>query len=497
VVTNGTTEARPASPATAAPGTGAADTAPAAGLVGALQTALELQRGACARDPVPSYQQRRADLATLRRFILENREALIEAVNRDYGSRSRHETLFGELVPVLDGIRHARRHLRRWMRPQRRSVDVLFFPGARNRVVPQPLGVVGVIVAWNFPINLTFAALTSVFAAGNRALVKLSENSRHFAALLIERLPRYFPAEKLAVFDESGGVGVVFSRLAVDHLLFTGSTQTGRAVMAAAAANLCPVTLELGGKSPALVCEDFPLRTAAERILFVKLLNAGQICTSVDYLWLPRRRLAEFVEHARRIVPARYPDIASADYTAIIDARAFERLTRAIEEARSRGTQVIQLLPGKPWDAATRKISPHLVLDPPPDCELMQREIFGPVLPVLGYERLEEAVEFINARPRPLAFYPFSRRGERIQYLLERVMSGGVCVNDALWHVGQHDLPFGGVGASGMGHYHGVDGFLSFSKLRPVFYQAPVSGQRLLWPPFGTLADRVLNFLTR
>jgi coniferyl-aldehyde dehydrogenase len=462
-----------------------------------LQAALELQRRACARDPVPSYEERRADLAALRRFIVENREALIDAINRDYGTRSRHETLFAELAPVLDGIRHARGRLRKWMRPQRRGIDLLLFPGARNRVVPQPLGVVGVIVPWNFPINLTFSALTSIFAAGNRALVKLSENSRHFAALLIERLPRYFPAEKLAVFDETGGVGVAFSRLPVDHLLFTGSTHTGRSVMAAAAANLCPVTLELGGKSPALVCDDFPLRTAAERILFVKLMNAGQICTTVDYLWLPRRQLGEFVEHARRIVAARYRNIASADYTAIIDVPAFERLTYAILDARRRGAQVVQLLPGDCWDAATRKIAPHLVLDPPPDCELMQREIFGPVLPVLGYEHLDEAVQFINARPRPLAFYPFSRRRARIRYLLEHVMSGGVSVNDALWHVGQHDLPFGGVGASGMGHYHGGDGFLTFSKLRPVFYQAPVSGLRLLWPPFGTFAERVLDFLTR
>jgi len=466
-------------------------------LVGRLQAALLLQRAAYARDPAPGYRQRMADLATLRRFVIDNREALIEAVNRDYGNRSRHETLLAELVPVLDAIRYTRRHLRAWMRPQRRRVDRLLFPGARNRVVPQPLGVVGVIVPWNFPINLTFSALTSIFAAGNRALVKLSENSRHFASLLIERLPHYFPPEKLAIFDETGGVGIAFSRLPVDHLLFTGSTQTGRKVMTAAAANLCPVTLELGGKSPALVCEDFPVRTAAERILFVKLLNAGQICTTVDYLWLPRARLAEFVEHARRIVTARYRNIESADYTAIIDAAAFERLTHAILDARRRGAQVVQLLPGKAWDAATRKIAPHLVLDPPLDCELMQREIFGPVLPVLGYEQLDEAVQFINARPRPLAFYPFSRRRARIRYLLEHVMSGGVSVNDALWHVGQHDLPFGGVGASGMGHYHGGEGFLTFSKLRPVFYQAPVSGMRLLWPPFSALADRVLDVLTR
>jgi coniferyl-aldehyde dehydrogenase len=450
-----------------------------------LQTALERQRAAYRREPVPNYRQRVQDLRALRRFVLENREALLEAVNRDYGSRSRHETLFGEFVPVLDGLKHTLRHLRGWMQPQRRGVDLLLFPGARNRVLPQPLGVVGVIVPWNFPINLTFSALTAIFAAGNRALVKLSENSRHFAP------------EKLAVFDERGGVGVAFSRLALDHLLFTGSTQTGRSVMAAAAANLCPVTLELGGKSPALICEDFPLRAAVERILFVKLMNAGQICTTVDYALLPRRRLREFATLAQAFVAARYGDIHSADYTSIIDARAFARITAALEEARARGAEVIQLLPGRPWDEATRKISPHLVLEPPADCELMQREIFGPVLPILGYERLEEAVEFINARPRPLAFYPFSRSGKTIARLLDAVMSGGVSVNDALWHVGQHELPFGGVGASGMGHYHGHEGFLTFSKLRPVFYQAPVSGMRLLWPPFGTLADRILNFLTK
>ena len=462
-----------------------------------LQGALDAQRQACARHPVPSHRERVADLRALQRFLLENREALIEAVNADYGNRSRHETLFGEMVPVLDGIKHTLRHLRRWMRPQRRAVDFLRFPGARNRMLPQPLGVVGVIVPWNYPINLLFMPLTSIFAAGNRALVKMSENSRHLAALLIERLPRYLPVDKLAVFDETGGVGVEFSRLPVDHLLFTGSTQTGRSVMTAAAANLVPVTLELGGKSPALVCEDFPLRTAAERILFVKLMNAGQICTCVDYMLLPRAGTAEFVALAREIVPQRYRDISSPDYTSIIDARAFARLTHALEDARARGATLVPLLPGKPWDESSRKIAPHLVIDPPADCELLQREIFGPVLPIVGYDNLAEAVAFINARPRPLAFYPFSRNRRTIACLIEQVMSGGVSVNDVLWHVTQHDLPFGGIGASGMGHYHGWEGFVNFSKLRPVFYQARLNGMRVFWPPFGALADKILDFLTR
>ena len=462
-----------------------------------LQRALDAQRQTRARIPVPGYRERVADLRTLQRFLLENREALIDAVSADYGTRSRHETLFGEMVPVLDGIKHTLRHLRRWMRPQRRAVDFLRFPGARNRVLPQPLGVVGVIVPWNYPINLLFMPLTSIFAAGNCAMVKMSENSRQLAALLIERLPRYFPAGKLAVFDETGGVGVEFSRLPVDHLLFTGSTQTGRGVMSAAAANLVPVTLELGGKSPALVCEDFPLRTAAERILFVKLMNAGQICTCVDYMLLPRSRIAEFVALAQEIVPQRYRDISSPDYTSIIDARAFARITHALEDARARGATVVPLLPGKPWDESSRKIAPHLVIDPPADSELLQREIFGPVLPIVGYEDLAVAVAFINARPRPLAFYPFSRDRGTIEHLIEQVMSGGVSVNDVLWHVTQHDLPFGGIGASGMGHYHGREGFVNFSKLRPVFYQARWNGMRVFWPPFGALADKILDFLTR
>jgi coniferyl-aldehyde dehydrogenase len=267
--------------------------------------------------------------------------------------------------------------------------------------------------------------------------------------------------------------------------------------MAAAAGNLVPVTLELGGKSPALLCADFPVRSAAERILFVKLMNAGQICTTVDYLLMPQERVADFVTHAHAIVAQRYPQLSSPDFTSIIDARAFARITHALEDARARGATLVQLLPGPPWDAATRKVSPHLVLNPPEDSELMQREIFGPVLPIIGYQQLAEAVAFINERPRPLAFYPFSRSRKTIEALLQVVMSGGVSVNDALWHVGQHDLPFGGVGASGMGHYHGREGFLTFSKLRPVFYQAPMSGMRALWPPFGTLADKVLDFLTR
>lgn len=462
-----------------------------------LQTALELQRQAYFARPVPSYDERKADLRTLQRFIRDHKDALCEAISADYGNRSKHETLLAEIFPAIDGVDHVIKHLRKWMKPQRRAVDMVNFFGARNRVIPQPLGVVGVIVPWNFPVNLTMVPLSYIFAAGNRAMVKMSENSRHLARLLIDKMPQYFPPEKLQFFDETGGVGIEFSKLPFDHLLFTGSGQTGRSVMAAAAQNLCPVTLELGGKAPAMVLDDFPLRTAAERILYVKLLNAGQICTTVDHAWLPQGKIDEFVQLAREIVPARYPRLDTVDYTSIIDQRAFERLVHALDDARTRGATLIPLLPGAPYDAATRKINPTIVLNAPEDCVLLQREIFGPILPLRGYSQLEHVINSINAGPRPLAIYPFSHDSAQVQMLLDRVMSGGVSVNDALFHVGQHDLPFGGVGDSGMGHYHGHEGFITFSKLRPVFYQARFSALKFMAPPYGKFANRMLAFMIK
>ena len=458
-----------------------------------LRTALDLQRAAYLARPNPDLGQRKADLRTLKRFVVENKDQFCEAINADYGHRSRHETILADVLPTADAIDHTLRHLQSWMRPQRRSVDLRSFLGARNRIFPQPVGVVGVIVPWNFPVFLSFGPLTDIFAAGNRAMVKMSENSRNLARLLIKRVADYFPPEKLMFFDETGGVGMAFSRLPFDHLLFTGSGQTGRSVMSAAAQNLCPVTLELGGKSPAIVSEDYPLRKAAERILYVKCFNAGQVCVCVDYAWLPEKQIAAFVEMAREIVRARFRGLDSPDYTSIIDERAFNRLRKALDEARERGAQLLPLLEGPPYDAQSRKIAPHIVLDPPEDCELLSREIFGPILPVLGYSSIETVIARINAGPRPLAVYPFSNDQRFINRILERVMSGGVAVNDAMFQVIQHDMPFGGIGGSGMGQYHGREGFLTFSKMRPVFRQARFSMTQLLAPPYGRLIDRMLS----
>ena len=462
-----------------------------------LEQTLQLQRDAYFAHPYPSLDERKADLRKLQALLRDHREAILDAISADYGNRSRHETLFAEVYGVIDGVEHAISHLRKWMKPQRRSIDLKNFFGASNRVIPQPVGIVGHIVPWNFPIFLCFGGLTSAFAAGNRCMVKMSENSRNLARLLIEKAPAYFPKDKLAFFDETGGVGIEFSKLRFDHILFTGSGQTGRAVMAAASTNLCPVTLELGGKAPALICDDFPLVKATERITFFKYFNAGQICTTADHVFVPQHKVDEFVEIARRTVSARYPSLDSPDFTSVIDDRAFNRITRALEEAQERGATLVQLVPGPKWDAATRKISPHIVLNAPADCELRTREIFGPVLPVIPYTAVEDVVRAINAGPRPLAFYPFSNDKRLIHDLIHRVMSGGVTVNDIVLHTGQHDMPFGGIGDSGMGHYHGYEGFVTFSKLRPVFYQAPFSTIKFLWPPYGKFATKYLDFLTR
>ncbi len=462
-----------------------------------LENTLQLQRGAYLAHPCPSFAERKADLLKLKSFIRDNRDAIVDAISADYGNRSRHETLFAEIFSVMDGVDHTLKHLKKWMKPQRRGVDWRNFLGASNRLIPQPLGVVGAIIPWNFPIWTAFNGLICTFAAGNRSMVKMSENSRRLTRLLIDKSGAYFGRDKLAFFDETGGVGIEFSRLKFDHLIFTGSGATGRSVMAAAAPNLCPVTLELGGKAPALICDDFPLRKAVERITFFKYFNAGQICTTADHVFVPRHKVAAFVDMAREIVAARYPSLETPDFTAVIDQRAFQRLTNAMEEAQAQGATLVQLTPGKKWDVATHKIAPHLVLNAPADCELRTREIFGPVLPVIGYDAVDEVVQCVNNGPRPLAFYPFSNDRHLIHALLHRVMSGGATVNDIVLHTGQHDLPFGGVGDSGMGHYHGYEGFVTFSKMRPVFYQAPFSAIKFMWPPYGKFATKYLEFLTK
>lgn len=467
------------------------------GISDSLLAVLQQQRAAHLDAGASDFTERKKDLLALKAMLMENVDAICEAISTDYGNRSRHESLFAEVIAVADGINDTIKHLKKWMRVQKRKIDITMYPGAKNRVIPQPLGVVGLIVPWNFPINLSFSQLTAVFAAGNRAMVKMSENSVALTRLLQDISPQYFSAEKLVFFEETGGVGIEFSTLPFDLLIFTGSGQTGRAVMASAAPNLTPVILELGGKAPAVIDPDYPLAKAVERIMFVKQFNAGQICTNVDYVFVHESQKEEFVTLAKAYAEKHCPDILNDDYTSIIDDRSFQRLIDTLEDARTKGARVLNLGGSQEPNAEARKIPLHLVLDTTEEMTIRQRETFGPLLMVMTYTDPQQVIDYVNERDRPLAFYPFSNNRQLVQRYIDFVMSGGVTVNDALFHVAQHDLPFGGVGPSGMGHYHGYEGFIACSKLRPVFYQANRNMMPLLAPPYGKLADRVFNFLVK
>ncbi|RLA55929.1 MAG: coniferyl-aldehyde dehydrogenase [Gammaproteobacteria bacterium] len=462
-----------------------------------LRAQFDRQRACYLAAPVPDFKQRKEDLLNLKRMINENLEEIIAAINEDYGNRSRHETQFAEIITSTDGINDIVKHLKKWMKVQKRHVDISMFAGGKNRVIPQPLGVVGIIVPWNFPINLSFLPLASAFAAGNRAMVKMSENSIALTRLLKSISSRYLPEDKLMFFEESGGVGIEFSQIPFDLLVFTGSGQTGRSVMASAAKNLTPVVLELGGKAPAVIDPGYPLEKAVGRIMFVKQFNAGQICTNVDYVFVHESQREAFVQATKDYVAKHCPDINSVDYTAIIDDRSVARLAATVENARDKGATVINLSAAQEINYETRKFPLHLILDTSEDMTIRNRETFGPLLMVLTYREPAEVVDYVNARDRPLAFYPFTNDSKLCNMYIERIMSGGVTVNDALFHVAQHDMPFGGVGPSGMGHYHGYEGFETFSKLRPVHYQAGFSVVQFLRPPYGKFATWVFNLLVK
>jgi coniferyl-aldehyde dehydrogenase len=461
------------------------------------QRVFDLQQVAYRRNRNPVLEERRADLRKLHRMLVDHQEDLVAAVNRDYGCRSSFETRLLELLQAQDAALDAIKRLRRWIKSRKRHLDITQYPLAKAWTFPQPVGVVGIVVPWNFPIAMAFQPLICAFAAGNRAMIKMSENSGHLAALLKELAPRYFKEDKLAFFENGNGRGPAFTRLPFDHLFFTGSPRTGRAVMANAACNLTPVTLELGGKSPCVVARDYGLRTAAERIMWVKMLNAGQICVNVDYLFLPQGKVDEFIREAQRVANARYPDLSNGDYTAIIDQRQYDRIQAMLADAIAKGARVVNLCPGQPGDPARRIMPPHAVLNVNDEMEIMHSEIFGPLLPILTYESETEVVDYIGSRPRPLALYLYSNDARLQDFYLNNTISGGVTINDGLLHAGVHSLPFGGTGNSGMGHYHGLEGFLTFSKLRPVFEQSAWRSINLLMPPYGKKATRLLNFMMR
>ncbi len=458
------------------------------------QRVFQLQREAYASHPYPSYEERVANLRKLDRVLSDNGDAIAQAIMADFGHRAYEETMAAEVFITLDGIRDVAKRLKKWMAPQKRDVSIVFAT-AKNRVIPMPKGVVGIISPWNYPLFLTMSPLTSVLAAGNRAMIKMASNSQNLCRLLADKLREVFPEELVAILP--GVRAQDFSTLPYDHLIFTGSADAGRTVMRAAAENLTPVTLELGGKSPTILCDDFDVDEAASRILYAKFLNAGQTCLAPDYLMVPEAKRDAFVAAAKRIMPMRYPDPMSPQYTSVIDEKSYKRLRATLDDARAKGADVVPLIPNAGFDDQLRKIPPHIVLDVRDDMVVMQNEIFGPLLPIKTYRTLDEVIDYVNAKDRPLGFYVFTNDKDSEKKILYSTISGGVTINNCMLHVAQHDLPFGGIGASGMGQYHGHEGFLEFSKLRPVCTSPKLPIVDQFYPPYTGKHRKLLDLLIK
>jgi coniferyl-aldehyde dehydrogenase len=463
-----------------------------------MSACLDRQRQAWL-DHGPLPAERRAEaLDGLAEAVLRHADAFAEAVRNDFGHRSIHETKLADVYPVVAGLRHARRHFRRWMKPRRRPIPWMFRP-ATGRVIYQPLGVVGIVSPWNYPVQLTLAPLTGAIAAGNRIMIKPSELTPATSALLEKVLAEVFKPDEVSVIQGGPEVAQLFTSLKFDHLLFTGSTSVGRQVMRAAADNLVPVTLELGGKSPAVVAPDYPLDEAAERIAAGKLFNAGQTCIAPDYVLVPQGREAAFADAFGAAVARLYPTLAkNPDYTAIINDKHYERIHRLVTDARERGAVIQEINPAREQlEPQARKIAPLLITGVPDDALVAREEIFGPVLPVMVYGDLDAAYRHVNSRPKPLAFYLFSHDRATVDKALERVIAGGVAVNDIMLHAVPEELPFGGVGESGMGVYHGEAGFRTFSHAKSVFHQARFNAAGMTKPPYGSRMNRLLAFMLR
>ncbi|MBB5421008.1 coniferyl aldehyde dehydrogenase [Paraburkholderia sp. JPY303] len=464
--------------------------------VAALEALLRDQRHAYLRAPYPSWDTRATHLRALRKLMLDNRDALADAMHADFGNRAKEEVLLAEFLLVKEEIDAALRHGKRWMKAQRRRTNKWLLP-ARAKVVPQPLGVVGIIVPWNYPVLLAVGPLISALTAGNRAIIKMSELTPRTSALFELLIGQTFARNHVAVVNGDAALAAAFSAQPFDHLLFTGSTKVGHEVMRAAAEHLTPVTLELGGKSPALIGAHARFDNAVDNLIAGKTLNAGQTCIAPDYVLVPRGKEQAFIERARVRMARMYPNFAqNPDYTSIISARHFERLERLADEARAAGAQLHPLTDATP-DAASRRFPLIAVTGAPNECALMQEEIFGPLLPLVPYDTLDDAIAWINVRPRPLALYLYADDARTVERVTLETIAGGMAVNETLMHLACESLPFGGVGASGMGAYHGYEGFVTFSKMKPVLMQARLNARGLISPPYGRRVNALLKLMMR
>ena len=461
---------------------------------------LRLQRESYLAEGEVSAETRIDRLDRTIDVLVANAEKISEAMNSDFGCRPRQVNLMTDVTGSLENLKHARKHLRKWMKAEKRpSMFPLGLLGGRSSIQYQPKGVVGVIAPWNFPLGMVFEPLAGVIAAGNRAMIKPSEFTPATSELIDEMVGKTLDPTEIAVVTGGPEVGQAFSSLAFDHMVFTGATSVARHIMAAASKNLVPVTLELGGKSPTVISETADLREAIERIMVGKMLNAGQVCIAPDYVMLPEGKMDEAVAIAREVVAEMYPTLLNNEqYTAMLNERHFQRMQKNIDDANDRGAQVVAINPANEDFSVnpTQKIPPTLILNPDDDALCMQDEIFGPLLPLKTYTKFEDVISYINARPRPLAAYYFGKDSTEEHRFLTGTTSGGACVNDVMFHMLQKDLPFGGVGPSGMGSYHGIEGFKAFSHAKSVYKQPgkiPVTKLAGFMPPYGDASEKSIK----
>ncbi|EGR7969032.1 coniferyl aldehyde dehydrogenase [Vibrio vulnificus] len=456
-----------------------------------LNQILARQKASFREQGAPSRQARQAQLIALKQALLSHQQAIVDALNADYGHRSNDDSRISDIMPCVNNINYTLKKLKGWMKPSRRHAGILLAP-AKVQVQYQPLGVVGIIAPWNFPVMLSIGPLITALAAGNRAMIKLSEFTPETNKVLKQMLASLFDESVVAVIEGEADVAAAFSALAFDHLLFTGSTTVGRHVMRAAADNLTPVTLELGGKSPVIIAPNMPLDTAVERMIYGKCLNAGQICVAPDYVLLPKGKSDAFVQAFIAKFKQMYGEIGdNPDYGAIINSRQFERLQAVLQDAREKGALIT---PSSQETLApnSRKMPVQLITGVNEQMLVMQEEIFGPLLPIIEYDSLDQAIDYVNDRPRPLALYIMSFDSDTQQRLLSQTHSGGVCINETVFHVAADDAPFGGIGPSGMGHYHGKEGFLTMSHAKTILSRGKLNTGKLVHPPYGTAIQQLL-----
>ena len=463
----------------------------------AIREIVERQRAAHIREGAPSAERRIEWIDRAIALLVDNQKEIAEAMASDFGHRSIEQSLLTDIMGSIGPLKHAKKHLRNWMKPEKRKV---MFPlglfGAKARIEYQPKGVVGVVSPWNFPINLTFVPLAGIFAAGNRAIIKPSEFTPATSELMARMFREAYDETEVAVVTGGPAVGEAFSRQPFDHLLFTGATSIAYHVMRAAAENLVPLTLELGGKSPVIVSKSAPIEEAAAKIMTGKTMNAGQICLAPDYVFVPESKVDAFVDAAQKSVKKMYPTIKdNPDYTSIVNQRHFDRLNSYVDDARAKGAKIVEINPANEdfSQQPHHKIAPTLVLNPTEDMKIMQDEIFGPLLPVKTYKDADDTIDYINANDRPLGLYYFGEDKAEENKVLTKTTSGGVTVNDVIMHVSMEDLPFGGVGPSGMGAYHGVDGFKEFSHPKAIYTQAKAKMvAEMFRPPYGAATRKRL-----